>query len=65
MASTTSLYFHEEIRMKKVLLTGMALAMLAVPAVASADVERYQTQTGSITVTLPQYNLVHSSPALP
>ena len=46
--------------MKKVLITGMALAMLAVPAVASADVERHQTQSGSLTVTLPEYNLVHT-----
>jgi hypothetical protein len=46
--------------MKKVLITGMALAMLAIPAVASADVPRHQTQTGSLTVTLPEYNLVHT-----
>ena len=46
--------------MKKFLISGMAVAMLAVPAVASADVPRHQMQTGSITVTLPQYNLVHT-----
>ena len=31
--------------MKKFILTGMAVAMLAIPAVASADVPRHQTQT--------------------
>jgi hypothetical protein len=46
--------------MKKFILAGMAVAMLAIPAVASADVPRHQMQTGSITVTLPEYNLVHT-----
>ena len=40
--------------MKKFIITGMALAMLAVPAVASADVERYQEQTATFTVTQPK-----------
>ncbi len=40
--------------MKKFLITGMALAMLAVPAVASADVERYQEHTATFTVKQPK-----------
>src|SRR3954469_12121593 len=35
--------------MRKLIMTGMAIAMLAVPAFASADVPRYQTQTGTLT----------------
>src|SRR3954454_8521589 len=35
--------------MKKFILAGMAVAMLAIPAVASADVQRYQSQTGTLT----------------
>jgi hypothetical protein len=46
--------------MKKLILAGMAVAMLAIPAVASADVPRHQTQSGTLTVTLPEYNLVHT-----
>ena len=46
--------------MKKFVLAGMAVAMLAIPAVASADVPRHQTQSGTLTVTLPEYNLVHT-----
>ena len=44
----------------KFIIIGAALMALAVPSVASADVPRHQTQTGSITVTLPEYNLVHT-----
>ena len=40
--------------MKKFVIAGMAIAMLAVPAVASADVERYQEQTATFTVEQPR-----------
>ena len=46
--------------MRKFILAAAAVASLAVPAVASADVDRHQEQTGKITVTLPEYNLVHT-----
>ena len=46
--------------MRKFITAGMAVAMLAIPAVASADVPRHQEQTGTITVKLPEYNLVHT-----
>ena len=47
--------------MRKLIIAGMAVAMLAIiPAAASADVPRHQTQKGTITVTLPEYNLVHT-----
>jgi hypothetical protein len=46
--------------MRKLILAGMAVAMLAVPAVsmatasvASADVARYQTETATFTATQP------------
>lgn len=39
--------------MRKLIITGMALAMLAIPAVASADVPRHQTQDATFTVTQP------------
>ena len=44
--------------MRKLILIGMAVAMLVVPAVSSADVQRYQTQTATFTVTQPanEYN---------
>src|SRR4051794_16358956 len=48
---------------RKLITAGMAVAMLsavALPSVASADVQRHQEQTGTITVTLPQYKLVHT-----
>jgi len=41
--------------MRKFILTGMAVAMLsavALPSVASADVQRYQEQTGTITANV-------------
>ena len=40
--------------MRKFILIGMAVAMLAVPAVASADVQRYQSQDATFTVTQPK-----------
>ena len=40
--------------MKKFILAGMAVAMLAIPAVASADVQRYQEQTATFTVNQPK-----------
>ena len=39
--------------MRKLIIAGMAVAMLAIPAVASADVPRYQTQDATFTVTTP------------
>jgi len=39
--------------MRKLIIAGMAIAMLAIPAVASADVQRYQEQTATFTVTQP------------
>src|SRR6476646_11552636 len=42
--------------MRKFIITGMAVAMLsavALPSVASADVQRNQEQTGTLTVTEP------------
>jgi hypothetical protein len=39
--------------MRKFITAGMAIAMLAIPAVASADVERYQEQTASFKTTTP------------
>ena len=40
--------------MKKFILAGMAVAMLVIPAVASADVDRYQEQTATFTVNQPK-----------
>jgi hypothetical protein len=37
-----------------------AVASFIVAATASAGVERYQTKTGTLTVNLPQYGLVHT-----
>ena len=37
-----------------------AIATLVVPSLAAADVQRYQEQTGTMTVTLPEYGLVHT-----
>ena len=39
--------------MRKLILIGMAVAMLVVPAISSADVQRYQSQTATFTVTQP------------
>ncbi|HEY6887308.1 MAG TPA: hypothetical protein VI300_05995 [Solirubrobacter sp.] len=39
--------------MKKLIISGMAIAMLALPAVSSANVERYQSQTATFTTTQP------------
>ena len=39
--------------MRKLILIGMAVAMLVVPAVSSADVQRYQTQTATFTAIQP------------
>lgn len=39
--------------MRKFITAGMAIAMLAIPAVASADVPRYQTQDATFTMTQP------------
>ncbi len=39
--------------MKKLIISGMAVAMLALPAMASANVERYQSQTATFTMTQP------------
>ncbi len=36
--------------MRKFIIAGMAVAMLAVPAIASADVQRYQSQTATFTI---------------
>ena len=35
--------------MKKFIIAGMAVAMLVIPSIASADVQRYQEQTGTLT----------------
>ena len=40
--------------MRKLILAGMAVAMLAVPAAASADVPRHQEQTATFTVNQPK-----------
>jgi hypothetical protein len=40
--------------MKKLILSGMAVAMLALPAVSSANVQRYQSQTVTFTATQPK-----------
>jgi hypothetical protein len=40
--------------MKKFIIAGMAVAMLAIPAVASADVQRHQEQTATFTVNQPK-----------
>ena len=40
--------------MRKLIITGMAIAMLAIPAVASADVQRHQEQTATFTVNQPK-----------
>jgi hypothetical protein len=39
--------------MRQFIIAGMAIAMLAIPAVASADVPRYQEQTATFTATQP------------
>jgi hypothetical protein len=39
--------------MRKLITAGMAVAMLAIPAVASANVERYQEQTATFSTTTP------------
>ena len=47
--------------MRKFIIIGATLAALvATPSIASANVDRYQEQTGTITVKLPEYNLVHT-----
>ena len=40
--------------MRKLILIGMAVAMLVVPAVSSADVQRYQSQDATFTVNQPK-----------
>ena len=40
--------------MRKFIIAGMAIAMLAIPAVASADVPRHQAQTATFTVNQPK-----------
>src|SRR4051794_3330856 len=40
--------------MRKFIIAGMAVAMLAVPSAASANVERYQEQTATFTVEQPR-----------
>ena len=45
---------------RSIIAAAIAAGILITPAVASADVERHQVQTGKITVTLPEYNLVHT-----
>ena len=39
--------------MRKLIITGMAVAMLVIPAVASADVPRHQEQTATFSTTTP------------
>ena len=39
--------------MRRLILIGMAVAMLVIPAVSSADVQRYQTQTATFTAIQP------------
>lgn len=46
--------------MKKFILAAAVAATLVVPAAASANVERYQEQTGSLTVKINEYPLVHT-----
>ena len=47
--------------MKKITLAFAvaALAIMAVASSASAGVQRYQAQTGQLTITLPGYSIVH------
>jgi hypothetical protein len=44
--------------MKKFIIAGMAVAMLVIPSIASADVPRYQSQSATFTATQPanEYN---------
>jgi hypothetical protein len=41
-------------------VVGSALAALAVPSIASADVQRYQSETATLSVTMPQFGWVHT-----
>ena len=40
--------------MKKIIIAGMAIAMFAIPSIASADVPRHQEQTATFTVNQPR-----------
>ena len=40
--------------MKKLIIAGMAVAMFAIPSIASADVPRHQEQTATFTVKPPR-----------
>lgn len=49
--------------MRKIIMAGAAaasLATLAVPALASADVQRYQMETATLTTTVTNYGFVHN-----